>query len=150
MEAREAMRKELVAIAPDAPVHEAATLMDRHAVGALVVMEEERLLGIVTDRDLVVRGVARQLPVDARVDSVMTPDPIVLDAHADLRAALPIFRTHAFRRLPLVDGDRVVGLLTVDDLLVDLIADLGDVVRPVTGEVIFGHPDLHQAPVPTG
>jgi hypothetical protein len=42
-------------------------------------------------------------------------------------------------RLPLVSDDRVVGVLAVDDLLIDLISDLGDVVRPITGEVIFGH-----------
>jgi hypothetical protein len=43
------------------------------------------------------------------------------------------------------DDTHVVGVLTVDDLLIDLINDLGDVVRPVTGEVIFGH---HDAPLP--
>jgi CBS domain-containing protein len=58
---------------------------------------------------------------------------------------LPIFRTHACRRVPLVDDDRVVGMLTVDDMLIDLINDLADVVRPVTGEVVFGH---HEAPLP--
>ena len=115
--------------------------MDRGNVGALVVLDEGRLVGIVTDRDIVRRGVAQQLPPDARIDAVMTSAVVTLDADADVRAALPIFRTHAYRRLPLVSDGRVVGVLAVDDLLIDLISDLGDVLRPITGEVIFGHHD---------
>ncbi len=141
MKAIEAIRKNVVSVAPDATLHEAAELMDRDNVGALVVLDEGRLVGIVTDRDIVRRGVAQQLPPGARIDAVMTSEVVTLDADADARAALPIFRTHACRRLPLVSDDRVVGVLAVDDLLIDLISDLGDVVRPITGEVIFGHHD---------
>lgn len=135
----------MVSVPPDATLMHAAAFMERANVGALLVLDGERLAGIVTDRDVVVRGVAHGLPADARIDAVMTTDVVTLDGDADLRAALPIFRTHAFRRLPLVSGERVVGMLTVDDLLVDLIADLGDLARPITGELIFGH---HEAPLP--
>ena len=145
MRAIEAIRKNMVTVSPDATLAQAAELMERANVGALVVLDGERLAGIVTDRDIVVRGVAHRLPADARIDSVVTTDVVTLRADADLRAVLPIFRTHACRRVPLVDDDRVVGMLTVDDMLIDLINDLADVVRPVTGEVVFGH---HEAPLP--
>jgi CBS domain-containing protein len=145
MKAVQAIRKNVVSVAPDASLAEAAHLMDAGNVGALVVLDGDRLAGIVTDRDIVRRGVALGLPPDARIDAVMTTEVVTLDAQADLRAALPLFRRHACRRLPLVSGNEVVGVLTVDDLLIDLINDLGDVVRPVTGEVIFGH---HDAPLP--
>jgi CBS domain-containing protein len=145
MKANEAIRKNVVSVAPDATLTEAAALMDRTNCGALVVIDGGRLVGIVTDRDIVRRGVAEQLPSDARIDAVMTTELVTLDADADLRAAFPIFRNHACRRLPLVRGDEVVGVLSVDDLLIDLISDLGDVVRPITGEVIFGH---HETPAP--
>jgi CBS domain-containing protein len=135
----------MVSVPPDATLIHAANLMERANVGALIVLDGERLAGIATDRDIVVRGVAHALPADARIDAVMTTDVVTLDADADLRAVLPIFRTHACRRLPLLSEGRVVGILTVDDLLIDLIADLGDIARPITGEVIFGH---HDAPLP--
>jgi CBS domain-containing protein len=141
MKAREAIRHDVVSIAPEQTLRDAAALMDRANVGALVVLDRGRLVGIVTDRDIVRRGVAQQLPADARIDAVMTPDPFTIDADADLRVALPTFRTHACRRLPLVSHGEVVGVLSADDLLVDLINDLGDVVRPIIGEVIFGHHD---------
>ena len=141
MRAIEAIRKRMVSVPPDSTLEDAVAVMARANVGALVVLDGDRLAGIVTDRDIVLRGVAHGLPADARIDSVMTTDVITLDADADLGAALPIFRTHACRRLPLISEEQVVGMLSVDDLLVDFVADLGDIARPITGEVIFGHHD---------
>ena len=119
----------------------AAQLMDSAAVGALVVTDRDVPIGIVTDRDLVVRAMARRLTPDARVDGVMTTGLHTLAADADVRDALPIFRTHAVRRVPVVAGDHVIGMLTVDDLIVDIASVLSDVARPVTGQVLFGHPE---------
>ncbi len=141
MKAKDATRKILVTVEADAHVGVAAKLMDEHAVGALVVMDGDDAVGIVTDRDLVTRGYAKDRPPEARVDGLMSTDLVTMPADADLRDALPIFRTHAFRRLPLTEGSTVVAMLTVDDLLIDLVADLGDIARPITGEVIFGHPE---------
>ena len=115
--------------------------MDSAAVGALVVTDRDVPIGIVTDRDLVIRAMARRLTPDARVDGVMTTGLHTLAADADVRDALPIFRTHAVRRVPVVAGDHVIGMLTVDDLIVDIAGVLSDVARPVTGQVLFGHPE---------
>ena len=131
----------MVSVPPDATLEDAAAIMAQANVGALIVLDGDRLAGIVTDRDIVLRGVAHGLPTDARIDAVMTTEVVTLDADADLRAALPIFRTHACRRLPLLSDDQVIGMLAVDDLLIDFIADLSDIARPITGEVIFGHHD---------
>jgi hypothetical protein len=70
---------------------------------------------------------------------------VTIDADSDLHETFAAFRTHAVRRLAIVRDDQFVGMITVDDLLMDLAADLGDLARPVTAEVIFGH---HDAPVP--
>ncbi len=145
MKAIEGIRKNIVSVAPATSLAEAADLMERANVGALVVLDGPRLVGIVTDRDIVRRGVAHDLPPNARIDAVMTTEVVTLDADADIRAALPLFRSHACRRLPLMSMNQVVGVLSVDDLLVDLVNDLGDIVRPIIGEVIFGH---HEAPLP--
>lgn len=140
MRAIEAARKPLAAIAAGATIEEAAEQMDEKAVGALIVVDEDELaVGIVTDRDLVVRGLARRVPGDGRVDSLMSPNLVTLDAGADVRQALPLFREHAIRRLPLTRNGEIVAMLTVDDLFVDMVADLADLMRPVAGQVLFGH-----------
>jgi CBS domain-containing protein len=149
MRAREAIRREPVHLPPDATIGEAARLLDTAAVGAVVVIDPETsaLVGIVTDRDLVVRGLARGLAADARIDAVMSMDVVVIDADADLHDAVGLFSTHPFRRIPVMSGGKLVGMLTVDDLLVDLSCDLGNLVRGVTAQVLFGHPEP-QVPAP--
>jgi len=141
----EAIRRSAVGIEPERTIREAARIMDQAGVGALAVIDGERLVGIVTDRDLVRRGLARDVPANARIDSVMSAPVVSMDADAELHETFAVFRTHALRRLALVRAGRFVGMITVDDLLIDLVADLSDLARPVTAEVIFGY---HDAPLP--
>ena len=139
MQTKETFRKRPATIEADRTVHEAAQAMDTNVVGALVVTDNGKPVGIVTDRDVVVRGVARGKSPEARIDSLMSTDLVTLDGEADVRDSLAIFRSHPYRRLPVVDQDELIGMVTVDDLLVDIVADLGDLIRPITGQVVFGH-----------
>ncbi len=141
MQARAAIRRSGVAIGPERSVGEAARIMERAGVGALAVVDGGALVGIVTDRDLVTRVIAQRRPDDARVDSVMSMPVITIEAEADIHDAFALFRTHGNRRLPVVEGRRFIGMLSVDDLLINVIGELVDLVRPVTAEAIFGHRD---------
>lgn len=135
----DATRKAPATIPVYETITEAANVMNDAIVGALVVVDGERPVGIVTDRDLVVRAMTRGLPADSRVDSVMTAELISIGPDADLHDAAQLFREHAIRRLPIISDDRVLGMISADDLLIDLTQDMADVVRPITGEVIFGN-----------
>jgi CBS domain-containing protein len=106
-------------------------------VGSLAVIDEDRLVGIVIDRDLVRRGLAQDLASTAAVQKVMSSPVVTIDADADLHAAFRLFRAHAVRRLAVVDGDEFVGMITVNDLLVDLATDLSDLARPTAAEVFI-------------
>jgi CBS domain-containing protein len=141
MRMREAVRKHAVSVDAATTVVAAAEVMDRSGVGTVLVTDGGRLVGIVTDRDIVVRGVARRSPLDARIDAVMSTELQTIDADADLHDAAAVFAEHPVRRLPVVDGDDVVGVLTVDDFLVDLVDDMGRVLRPVTAQTIFAGPE---------
>jgi CBS domain-containing protein len=142
MRAREGVRREGVSIEADATVHRAAVVMEERRVGSLVVTDGGRIVGFVTDRDLVCRAMARSLSPEARVDAVMSTPVRSIDAEADVAAAFAAFREHAVRRLVVTsDGNDVVGVLTVDDLLMNVSAQLGDLVRPVTAEALFGQRD---------
>lgn len=141
----DSIRRSGLGIAPGRTITDAARIMETAAVGSLAVVDGDDLVGIVTDRDLVRRGMAMGLSPEARVDGVMSTPVVTIDAEADLHGAFTLFRTHAVRRLAVVRDGRFVGVITVDDLLIDLAADLVDLARPVTAEVLFGH---HDAPVP--
>jgi signal-transduction protein with cAMP-binding, CBS, and nucleotidyltransferase domain len=138
-----------VTIAPDASIADAADLMNREVVGAVVVVDHDHPVGIVTDRDLVVRGLVRRLPLDARIDSVMTTELVTLPADADLHDAMALFHRHPIRRLPLVEDGRMTGMITVDDVAIDLVSELDSLFRPVTGQVIFGAPEREEPLVVT-
>ena len=142
----DAVRRSGVGIGPERTVREASRIMEQSGVGALAVIDGAQLVGIVTDRDLVRRGIARDLPADARVDAVMSAPVVTVDADADLHDAFALFRVNAVRRLALVRAGQFVGMISIDDLLMDLAADFSDLARPVTAEVIFGH---HDNPLPT-
>ena len=141
MHAIDAMRRPGIGIRPEQTVRAAAALMEQAGVGSLAILDGERLVGIVTDRDLVRRALARGLPLDARVDAVMTTPVVTLPAEADLHEAFALFRTHGVRRLAIERDGCFAGMITIDDLLVNLAADLADLARPVTAEVIFGQRD---------
>lgn len=140
------LRRSAVAVAPDDSVRTAASLMASAGVGALVVVEDGRPVGIATDRDLVRRAMASGMALDARIDAVMSTPVLTIPATADLHDAFASFRNHAVRRLVVIDErGRFAGVVSVDDLLIDLASDLHDLVQPVTAEVLFGH---HDSPVP--
>jgi CBS domain-containing protein len=147
MKVIDAVRRSGVGVGPDRTIREAAVLMESAGVGSLAVIEDDRVVGIVTDRDLVRRGLARGLSPDARIDGLMSTPVVTIDADADLHGAFEVFRTHAVRRVAVTRRDAYVGTLSVDDLLVDLTGHLADLTRPVAAEVLFAHRD--SAPLAT-
>ena len=145
MKAIDAVRRPCVTVAPDTTIGRVAELMDAGAVGTVVVVGDDTVIGIVTDRDLVCRGLARRVGRDARVDSVMSTPVVAVEADSDLHDLYRLFREHAIRRVVVTEGPTPAGVVSLDDLVMNLVSDLGDLVRPVTAEVLFGQ---HDAAVP--
>jgi CBS domain-containing protein len=125
-------RRELVTIAPDRPAQEVARLMRDKHVGAVVVVEDGRPIGIVTDRDLVVRVLADGWTPSAPTRSVMTPDLVVVRVDDTIDHAFSTMRQHGIRRLPIVGhDDSLLGVLAVDDLLVLLGGEVSSIAEAV-------------------
>jgi len=98
-------------------VQEAARLMKEQDVGSLPVVEDERLVGIVTDRDIVIRGVAVRSDVSSlSVMDVASHEVTTVAPDQELDEALRLMAREQVRRLPVVDGDRLVGILAQADV----------------------------------
>ena len=110
-------------------------MLGSHQVGSLLVVDGDRLVGIVTDRDIAVRGVGEGKPASATVDSVMTADPVTIQGSADVFAAFTVFKTATARRLPVLEDKDLAGIISVDDLLLSLVAEFRAVMSPVTSSV---------------
>ncbi len=137
---RECLRSEPVTVPPECSVREAADIMEARGVGALLVVSGDELLGIVTDRDIVIRAVARDLPSTSPVRDVMTAHPKTIQGSVDILEALWALQGDRARRLPVLEDGDLAGILTVDDLLVALVLEFNAAVAPLAKEVIA--PDI--------
>jgi len=129
-------RAEVITLPPGAMVADAAGLMSGMGVGSIVIVEEMRPVGILTDRDIVVRVVNEGLdPAETPVFRVMTPDPLVLAEEMSLFEALEEVKHKGVRRYPVVDYEgNLVGIFTLDDVLQLLGLEMAAIARVVEGK----------------
>jgi CBS domain-containing protein len=105
------------AVRADAAIEEAAQVMELEDVGSLPVVDDEgRILGVVTDRDIAVRAVAKGRDPSTPVGEVASSEVITVGPGDDLDAALDQMARHRVRRLPVVQGDVLVGMLSQADV----------------------------------
>ncbi len=116
--AREIMHVGAECVRQDETLTVAAAKMGDLHVGALPILDaDDRLQGIITDRDIVVRAVGKGLdPQGTTVDQVAQRMPISVEAGTDVKAVLQTMEQHKVRRLPVVENDRVVGVISEADL----------------------------------
>jgi CBS domain-containing protein len=125
MRAIEAVRQPVRTVTVGTPLHEVARLMAAEGLRAVVVTTVDgRPTGIVSERDLVVRGLAWNLPPETPVESVMTPELVSADPAASTRFVYRLLRAHGIRQVPLVDSDEVMGIVERDDLSDEAVAEV--------------------------
>ncbi|MGX1541105.1 CBS domain-containing protein [Streptomyces adustus] len=127
---RDIMTGTPVSVETGALVTDVARLMRDEDIGVVLVTREDHLLGLVSDRDLVVRGLAEGSdPQEMTVADLCTEEPITITPDDDLERAVALMRQHAIRRLPVVEGDALVGVISIGDLAmeIDRKSALGDI-----------------------
>lgn len=130
----------VVQVMPDEPVVEVARRMRAERVGCVVIVQDGRPFGILTDRDLALRVVAEgRDPRGLLARDVMTYDPITLARGLGIESASRLMREHGVRRIPIVDDDgALVGIVTADDLMSLFARELGDTAEALLGGVDGG------------
>jgi CBS domain-containing protein len=127
---KEVMTRDVRACEPNATVADAAKVMAQEDVGPVPIVEDGRLVGIVTDRDIVVRVVAEgRDPNATTVREIASTELVTVSPDDDLDEALNLLAQRQVRRLPVVEGDRLVGIVAQAD-----VARLGKDEK--TGEVV--------------
>jgi CBS domain-containing protein len=109
---------EVQSIHPEATVYEAAVRMNEHKIGSLAVLHEDRLCGIITERDILMRIVAeRRDPAEARVSEVMTTELVCGRLHTTLEEARGVMKNRRVRHLPVLDDEgHLLGMISIGDL----------------------------------
>lgn len=128
---RDVMTPDPTVLPPDATVIDAAKAMRDGDFGAVLVGDGDHLSGIVTDRDIVVRALAEKgkEAVDVKLRDVVSDDLFTVSPDEPVEEAIEHMRDRALRRVPVVDGDKPVGIISIGDLAVDLDRDtvLGEI-----------------------
>jgi CBS domain-containing protein len=121
---RDVMTTDVVMVSVDSTLMAAARQMREHDIGDVFVMEDGRLFGVLTDRDIVVRAVAHGLSPEAVCAGEVCSRKLVTVSPDDGEwYAVELMRLNAVRRLPVVDNERPVGVLSLGDLAIDLDGD---------------------------
>lgn len=111
-------------ITPTAPVFDAIKEMAERGIGAMLVMDDARLIGIITERDY-----ARKVILQGRnsaataVQEIMTPDPVLCGLDSTLEECMALMTTRRVRHLPVIDADRVIGVLSIGDVVKFIMTD---------------------------
>lgn len=142
----------VVTISPEQTIVEACLLLREKNVGCLVAVEEGKLRGILTDRDIALKvSGEKKDPQRTKVREVMTANPARITVHKTLHDLTALMHSHHVRRVPVVDGgDKVLGMITLDDLLMLLGQEMADIGQGVSG-ALFRKPapaEAEQAPLP--
>ncbi|HEY7594488.1 MAG TPA: CBS domain-containing protein [Actinophytocola sp.] len=114
------MTADPVTMPADTPVQRAAQAMREHDIGDVLVVDDGRLRGIVTDRDIVIRGLADFEDMSTcSLGDVCSDQLLTVTPDEEATEAITRMREAAVRRIPVVDGDRAVGVLSIGDAAID-------------------------------
>ncbi|TWT06659.1 CBS domain-containing protein [Planococcus sp. CPCC 101016] len=118
MRIEEIMTTDVETCMPESTLQEVASKMREINVGSIPICEEGRLVGIVTDRDIVIRGLAEQIPSDAAISEILSAEVVTGTVELTVEEAADLMAVHKIRRLPIVSDDRVIGIVSLGDLAI--------------------------------
>jgi len=135
MKVREVMTQRPATCSPTDTCAQAATLMKQHDCGSAPVVEGGKLVGIVTDRDIVVRAVAAgKDPKTLRVAEIMSADPVTVSPDDDVSKAAKVMADRQVRRVPVVENGTLVGLLvTAQVARHESTREIGETIKEISG-----------------
>ncbi|QNG58905.1 CBS domain-containing protein [Bacillus sp. PAMC26568] len=138
----EIMSHDIQACTPLDNVFEVAVKMKEWDVGSIPIVEGNQLLGMITDRDLVVRGIAEKHPGSYEVTKVMSDHLFTISPEANVEEAAQLMAKHQIRRLPVVENGQIVGMVTLGDLSLNQLTDqqAGSALTTISEQ---NHQDLH-------
>lgn len=113
----EVMTKEVITADPGISAQEAAKIMNQNGIGSIILVSDEKLVGILTERDIVINLVMDDLSAsETPVKEIMTEDPVLIEDDADVDEAIEAMNEHKVKRLPVVSGGNLVGIITTSDI----------------------------------
>lgn len=118
MNIEKVMTRDVEYCAPDTPIHEVAAKMRDLDVGVMPICEDDKLTGLATDRDIILKAVADNTSLETPISEVMTADPVRGTIHMTAEEAADLMADVQIRRLPIVEDGKMIGIVSLGDLAV--------------------------------
>jgi CBS domain-containing protein len=121
---------QVYSVAPQASVFEALSLLAQHNVGALMVVEDKRLVGVFSERDYARKVVLKgKISKETPVKEIMTADPVVIGRATEVPRCMELMTERQVRHLPVVEGGKLEGVISIGDVVKALIEDQQDSIQ---------------------
>jgi CBS domain-containing protein len=134
---RDIMTKSVIAVDSSVTANEAAKMMEDVKVGAIIVMENNTPMGIITDRDFAVKVVAHVYPITTPVKQIMSTPLIAIGPDESIWMVADLMYTRGIRKLPVIEDDKVIGIITSTDLVNQLAISTNDDIRKMYHESVI-------------
>lgn len=142
MQVKDAMNPKVVVATKEISIKEAARIMTKFRIGSLIILEKEKIVGIITESDIIRKIVATGLePSTTLIEETMTKGVVTVDADKDLGEACQMMVDHKIKRLPVLDNGKLVGILTTTDIIAvepKLIENLAHIMLFSERQVVAG------------
>jgi CBS domain-containing protein len=129
---RDIMKTDIVLMSPTKTVHEAAHAMSSRNIGCVIVTERNKPIGIVTERDLVKKVIAKKKDITLTLKEIMTKDPLTLKPETSIVDAARMMKRNHIRRFPIIEKGVLVGIVTETDV----IHGMNDMVRHLNWKLV--------------
>jgi CBS domain-containing protein len=128
---KDVMNTNVVVAKADATIREASEVMNKYDIGSLVVVKDSGIAGIITEHNVLESVAAGRNPDETKIAEIMSPEVVTVAPDSTVEQAVDLMVKHKIKKLPVVDGDKLMGIITASDIIVvepKLVASIANLI----------------------